>query len=172
MSTQSSIPKLWHVELAVVIAIGLQLFLPEHVSVGPKYLIAILEVLLLVGLRLSTPHGSSVPSHIKRLATVTLTALVSVANIVSLVLVCRLLIDGGPGVEGKKLLVSAVSIYITNIIVFALWYWQLDGGGSGGRGTNQAPVDFLFPQMGTSDSITQQPHWQPTFFDYFLELSI
>jgi hypothetical protein len=68
--------------------------------------------------------------------------------------------------SGKQLIISALAIYLTNIIVFGLWYWQLDGGGPGGRGTHRPPVDFLFPQMNTSVKITEEPNWQPTFMDY------
>ena len=165
-STQKA-QRLWHVEAAVAIAIVLQLILPEHVSVGPKYFLAGLELLLLFGLRLSIPAvGGSSSIRLKRIAAVTLTALVSVTNIISLVMVCAALVSGDHDLHGKQLLASAISIYITNIIMFGLWYWQLDGGGSGGRGTDQAPVDFLFPQMTTSASVTQTPRWKPSFFDY------
>ena len=92
--------------------------------------------------------------------------MVSITNIGSLVLVCDSLIRGNQALSGKQLLLSAVSIYLTNIILFGLWYWQLDGGGPGGRGTHRPPVDFLFPQMNASDKVTEQPDWRPTFFDY------
>jgi hypothetical protein len=81
-------------------------------------------------------------------------------------MVCYALIHGSQEVNGKQLLLSGVLIYITNIILFGLWYWQLDGGGAGGRGTHQPPVDFLFPQMTASAQVTQEPHWQPLFLDY------
>lgn len=158
--------KLWHVELAVCAAIGLQLLLSSRLTVGPKYLVAILEVLLLVGLRLTAPATHDQASRLRRIVGLSLTAIVSITNIGSLILVCYHLIHGIGGISGKQLLLSAVSIYITNIILFGLWYWQLDGGGPGGRGTHRRPVDFLFPQMSTPVSVTEEPDWQPTFFDY------
>lgn len=157
---------IWHVEAAVVLAIVLQLALADPLSPGPKYAIAGLEMLLLIGLRIGRIPRGEHAGKFRRLATISLTALVSVANIISLILVCSALIHGDHNVQGEQLLISALSIYITNIVMFGLWYWQLDGGGSGGRGIGQPPVDFLFPQMGVSDAITQQPDWQPTFFDY------
>lgn len=167
MSSAPHAQKLWHVEAAVVVAIVLQVVLPEHVSVGPKYLLASLELLLLFGLRLSMPATNTTnTARIKRLIAISLTGLVSITNIASLLLVCSALIHGTPNVEGKQLLASAISIYITNIIMFGLWYWQLDGGGLGGRGTDVAPVDFLFPQMNIPVAITQKPRWRPSFFDY------
>lgn len=158
--------KLWHIELAVVAAIVFQVSLSTHLSILPKYLLAGLEVLLLFGLHLSHTVGTNREARLRRLAGISLTALVSFANIVSLVMVCYALIHGSHTVSGRQLLLSGVLIYITNIILFGLWYWQLDGGGAGGRGTHQPPVDFLFPQMTAAATVTKEAHWQPLFLDY------
>ncbi len=157
---------LWHVEIAVIGAIILQLVLNQQLTVGPKYVIALLELLLLFGLRITLSSAHTVLGFIRRYASLLLTALVTFANITSLFLVTRYLIEGHDGVSGRQLIVSALSIYITNIIIFGLWYWQLDGGGAEGRGTHRPPVDFLFPQLSTDARTTQQPNWQPAFFDY------
>jgi uncharacterized membrane protein len=156
---------LWHIEIAIVCAIALQLLLSNQLTVGPKYLIAGLELLLVVGLRL-TEEPTPRPHKWRRRAAIFLTALISFANITSLVLVCRYLIKGSHDITGTKLLVSAVAIYLTNIIIFGLWYWQMDGGGAGNRGTHQPPIDFLYPQMGSDPDVTEQPGWRPSFFDY------
>ena len=166
MSNRRLREPLWHVELAVVLAIGLQLFLTDHLNIGPKYAIAAFELLMLVGLRLTAPATHDRASQIRRQVGLTLTGLVSLANISSLLIVCHFLINGTHVIEGKELLLSAVAIYVANIIVFGLWYWQIDGGGPGGRGTHRPPVDFLFPQMNTPSDVTEQPGWAPTFFDY------
>jgi hypothetical protein len=158
--------KLWHIELAVVFAIIFQVLLSTHLSILPKYLLAGLEVLLLFGLHLSHTYGRDRASRLRRLVGISLTGLVSLANIASLVMVCSALIHGSQAVSGRQLLLSGVLIYITNIILFGLWYWQLDGGGAGGRGTHQPPVDFLFPQMTASAQVTQEHAWQPLFLDY------
>ena len=56
-------------------------------------------------------------------------------------------------------------IWLTNFLVFGLWYWELDRGGPGKRATgNDLPPDFLFPQM--SDDTIEPPNWRPRFFDY------
>ena len=53
----------------------------------------------------------------------------------------------------------------TNVIVFALWYWELDGGGPPARlATPEAPRDFAFPQM--TDPQVAKPEWHPRFVDY------
>ena len=157
---------LWHIELGVIAAIALQMLLGDHLTIGPKYLIAVLELLLLVGLRLTVPATHDRASRLRRKAGLALTAIVTLANVTSLIIVCNYLINGTQQVNGKQLLLSAIAIYLTNIIVFGLWYWQLDGGGPGGRGTHRPPVDFMFPQMSASVTVTEAPDWRPTFTDY------
>lgn len=156
----------WHVEVAIIVAIALQLSLADQLSVLPKFLIATLELLLLVGIHLSDATIQEQRNHTRRIASLTLTAIVSITNIASLWLVSNFLIQGSKHLTGQQLIISAINIYLTNLIIFGLWYWQLDGGGPGGRGTHKPPIDFLFPQMNTPSSITEQPHWHPTFFDY------
>ncbi|HSX23947.1 MAG TPA: hypothetical protein VLE74_02490, partial [Candidatus Saccharimonadales bacterium] len=112
--------KLWHVEAAVAGAVILQLLLSSHLSIGPKYLVAVLELSLLVGLRLTATATHDRASRIRRLIGLTLTAIVSITNIGSLVLVCQALFRGSQIVSGRQLLLSAVSIYLTNIVLFGL----------------------------------------------------
>ncbi len=100
------------------------------------------------------------------MASLLLIALITFANISSLGLVIRYLVGGTHHLAGKDLILSAVAIYITNIIIFGLWYWELDGGGPGGRGAHRPPVDFLFPQMTASRETTKVDNWSPTFFEY------
>jgi hypothetical protein len=159
------IEPLWHIEIAVLIAIGLQVILSNELTIGPKYLLAVMELLLLVGLRLTAPATHDAASRFRRFTGLLLTGLVSFVNISSLFLVCKHLL-GGSYSSGRQLIFSAIAIYLTNIIVFGLWYWQLDGGGPGNRGTHRPPVDFLFPQMNTSAEVTQEPDWKPSFTDY------
>jgi hypothetical protein len=67
-------------------------------------------------------------------------------------------------------MVNGGSIYLTNIIAFALWYWELDRGGPAARSHGiECYPDFLFPQMSSPDMAP--PDWEPTFVDY-LYLSI
>jgi hypothetical protein len=59
-----------------------------------------------------------------------------------------------------------VAIFLTNIIVFGLWYWELDSNGIQGQSTKVRPVDFLFPQMTPGEHVVERGLWVPTFFDY------
>jgi uncharacterized membrane protein len=152
----------WHVQLAVIIAIVLQLALNDKLTVGPKYIIAGFECLLLILLAVVVPRKHTVIIHLRRSLATLLIALVSIANISSLVLVVYNLFSTHQ-VSGKELIVSGLAIYLTNIIIFGLWYWELDTTGNQGQSSSAKPTDFLFPQMGTP---TRFEGWRPTFFDY------
>lgn len=155
--TNPSHEPIWHVQLAVVVAILLQVSINHHLAIGPKYLTAAIEILLLIALTVVKPGDRSRRLRLRRLLAVLLIALVSIANVASLVLVLHALLFGGE-VSGRELLTSGVAIYLTNIIIFGLWYWELDS-------SNNGEWDFLFPQM-TTEVSDREPRWKPTFFDY------
>jgi len=95
---------------------------------------------------------------------VILIAIISLANIASLILVISDLF-GRHAVSGKDLILSGLEIFLTNIIIFGLWYWELDSGGHIGQGSDVPPVDFLFPQMSERTG-NEHKKWSPTFLDY------
>ena len=76
-----------------------------------------------------------------------LIGIVSAVNIVSLVLLCRYLLHHGTK-QGRPLIYAGIVLWVTNVLLFGLWYWELDRGGPLSRAlTPDAPPDFLFPQM-------------------------
>lgn len=155
---------IWHVQLAILVAIFVQVFLPSEYVVGPHYALAVFEGLLLVAI--SLPSGrKNHPSHavLRRLLSLTLLVLITITNIASLVLVSDSLLNGTIN-DGHILIYSALIIYATNIIVFGLLYWELDGRST--RGAPDGIRDFLFPQQSANAEETKQPGWTPTFFDY------
>ena len=90
---------------------------------------------------------------------------VSVANVVSLVLLVGALIDGDVGGDGRALLLSGAGLWITNVLLFAVWYWELDRGGPAQRHLDpDAPADLLFTPMATPG--VMPPAWRPGFLDY------
>lgn len=151
----------WHVQLAVVAAIALQLVVPLKLSLGPKFVIALFELLLLLALALIRRGESRAAHHLRHTMAITLIALISFANIVSLILVIHSLF-GGSLATGLDLITAGVAIYLTNIIMFGMWYWELDSSGISESQVVDAKADFLFPQF----SVNRETPWQPTFFDY------
>jgi hypothetical protein len=75
------------------------------------------------------------------------------------------ILDGDVSDDAALLLTSGASIILTNVIVFGIWYWELDRGGPMARATGVRPYpDFLFPQMTNPD--VAPPGWRPTYVDY------
>ena len=149
--------ELWIAELTLLIAAGLQLTISDKLRIGPKYLISSLLILLVFGIAFTAPkrHLGKAASHIT-IATL-LIAIVSLANAGELALLVSALIHNSD-IPGKSLLSGALAIFLTNIIVFGLWYWELDSPGLSGR-HKKAARDFQFPQSGKEG-------WEPLFFDY------
>jgi uncharacterized membrane protein len=154
----------WPVWLTVLGAIALQLALPSRLTVGPSWLTPALEGALLIGLSLTTPKVLEHEHPRRRAAAIGLIAIVSAANIFSLVELSKFLLHHQPS-NGRELIISGMLIWLTNFLIFALWYWELDRGGPGRRAAgHDAPPDFLFPQM--SDDRIEPRNWRPKFIDY------
>ncbi len=154
----------WPIQATVLVAIGLQIGLSERLTVGPSWLVPALEGVLLIGLSMATPRQLEHEHMGRRRAAIALTALVSAANVFSLVELTHYLLHKTPP-NGQELIVSGMLIWLTNFLIFALWYWEVDRGGPGRRAAgHDGPPDFLFPQM--SDDRIEPLYWRPQFIDY------
>ena len=154
----------WPASLAVVIALLLYVTLPQRLTLGPVWLIPLIELALLVPLSIAAPRRVPDEASWLQIASMSLIGVINVSNIASLVLLVEALVHGNKA-TGSQLLLGAVQIWLTNVIVFGLWYWELDRGGPDARvSTQHREPDFLFPQMATPGcSIVG---WSPKFFDY------
>lgn len=149
---------------AVLAAVVLYVTLPDRYTLGPVWLFPVLELAMLVPLAIAVPvrHARETTAH--RVASIALIALVNVANVASLVLLIKSLLGGG-STAGTPLIFAAMQIWITNVIVFGLWYWELDRGGPSARcREDHREPDFLFPQMTTPAAAPRD--WSPQFVDY------
>ncbi len=154
----------WPAQLAIALAIVLALTLSDRVTIGPTWLVPAVEALLLAGLVVMAPARATTHSRGTRMLALSIIALVTVVNAVSLGLLVHFLINGGSA-GGHRLLVSGAVLWLTNVLVFAVWYWELDRGGPVQRFAHpDAPVDLLFPQMASPDFA--HPSWRPGFADY------
>ncbi len=158
----------WPASVAVAVAIALQVILPDRVisGMGPRWLIPLLEAALATALLIANPKRASSEARHLRIAAIALIALINAANVVSLgELIHALLSHVSSQATGRALVMASIPIWITNVLVFGLWYWELDRGGPGARlGTDHREPDFLFPQM-TAVGATRGA-WCPKFFDY------
>lgn len=170
----------WLARGSVAVIAVLQLLIINGLSIGPRWLAPALEFALLVPLSMATAwtqnqvRAATTEHHWHviarrrrdiRMAAVGLTALVTLMNFGSLILLVRALLAGHVGASGQTLLLDALNIWVTNVIAFALWYWSIDRGGPAARGIVPVEVDdFLFPQMAQGQP---QTDWSPGFVDYF-----
>lgn len=163
--------ELWAAQAALFTAISLQIVawtLTPAFTYGPHSVIVVTEVILAVMLGLTAGRRHLHRTSLYRTLSLFLLGLISVANVISLVLVAHLLITATAGLSGKDILVAALAIFITNIIVFALWYWEIDSPGLSGTKWSKHSKDFQFTQQ---DMKQEFENWQPNFVDY-LYLSI
>jgi len=151
----------------VVLALGgIYTALPSHLIVGPRWAFMIAVVALMIPAIIL--HAKKY-HFVDRILGFVITGLVTAGEIASVVL----LISGLPTHREAptELLLSAAALWVTNVLVFALWYWRLDAGGPHGRDKrdNHEEGAFLFPQMmlpPDSKIATPPDEWKPNFLDY------
>jgi uncharacterized membrane protein len=151
----------WPAFIAMLGAAGVYLALPEPLSLGPGWLLPAIVGLLMIPILVSDRYGHY---HITRVLAFIANGAITIAMIASLVFLVR----GIPQhlETPKELLRSAIALWITNILVFALWYWKLDAGGPlrRDRGRELSNSSFLFPQMLIRED--RDLSWKPNFVDY------
>ena len=154
----------WEPQLVVACAIALQLSLSEQVTIGPNWLLPALEGATLIGVVGASMHPQARNFPFRRHVAIALIGLVSAANAVSLALLCHRLLRSHTE-NGHQLILSGIVLWSTNVLLFGLWYWELDRGGPAARvrGDRDYP-DFLFPQM--SEPRWAPKDWMPGLIDY------
>jgi hypothetical protein len=156
----------WPAFVAVLAVGGLYTGLPDALTMGPRWLFPSAVLVLLIPTvvfhqtgrhRLNNLFGFAVD------AALTLELMVSTALLIAALPTHK--------ESPQELLLSASSLWITNILVFALWYWRLDAGGPHQRDKRPGHTDgdFLFPQMTMSEQALRDAgmeNWSPVFVDY------
>ncbi|MGB4966877.1 MAG: hypothetical protein WBO35_01610 [Candidatus Saccharimonadales bacterium] len=153
-------------QAALLVAIGLQAVTwinNGSMSFGPHPLIILSELALAVILGLMIMHPVLSGRRTYRAASFALLGLISLENVTAIAIVLRQLVTNSHTLSGYQLLGSAIAIFLTNIIVFALWYWEIDSPGLSGKRWSRHDRDFLFLQQ---DKPSEYPKWQPNFVDY------
>ncbi|HTW20852.1 MAG TPA: hypothetical protein VME70_11650 [Mycobacteriales bacterium] len=151
--------------IAIAVAIVLQLRLPNRYGVHPRWILPALEAALLVALTILNPVRLTRRTAFGRYAAILLVALITADNVISAILLDHDILTGGASNDATGLLASGSAIYLTNMIAFGLWYWEIDRGGPFARTQGEDPhPDFLFPQM-TSPELAPAD-WEPRFLDY------
>lgn len=157
---------IWHLQLAVLAVIALQVVTSQALLPYYKYPIIFLELVLLVYLGVITPDGYRNVSYRRRAVAIGLIAVIAFVNMVSLILLLDALLNDNAVLGGRSLLYNGLAIYVTNVLMFALWYWEMDSGGPDRRATHNpsSRPDFAFTQM--VHPRFAKPDWLPGFTDY------
>jgi hypothetical protein len=166
--------------VALLTSAGLYATLPGRFVVGPsagvftaaRWVVPALTVVLLLALLVAVPEGRLVRAAgvdaefvrvWRRAGALTVTALVSAANAAAVVLLVHLVVNGAHA-QARLLLRAGIHMWCLNVLVFALWFWELDNGGPAARRTARSEGrDFLFPQQAPD---LAQGNWRPLFLDY------
>ena len=156
----------WPVSLSVLAAVAMQATLPSRVSLGPRWALPSIAGVLLVVLVAANPRRINRASPSLRVCSMVLIATVSAANAWSAGRLVIGLVRGTEASDATRLLLTGGAIWLTNVIAFALWYWELDRGGPVARAhAVRDHPDFLFAQMQSPDLAPAD--WEPGFVDYF-----
>jgi len=154
--------------LAVLAAGGLRAALPAQLRSGDaRWAFIVVVVVLLAILVIGDPGRIDRDSAWLRAFTATLIGLITAVNAAAAVrLVAGIIGAVKFSTDANVLLASGGAIWLSNIIAFGLWYWDLDRGGAAARarGSARQPA-FVFPEMSSPQYVS--PGWCPKFIDYF-----
>jgi hypothetical protein len=162
--------------VAVLVGVGLYAGLPSDLTLGTRFVVPALELVLLVPVVGFNPRRLVRQTTLSRALSVALVGVIGIANLVTLALLVHALVSGGAN-DSRKLLLAALQVWLTNIIVFGLAYWELDRGGPVQRAHLPRPelpsADFRFSQDEDADAVDEvarsasaKTDWAPVLVDY------
>lgn len=157
----------WPMALAVLAAGGLRAALPAQLRNGDaRWALIVVLVTLLAILVIGDPGRIDRDSTWLRVLTGTLIGLISAVNAAAAVrLVAGIIGAATFSTDANVLLASGGAIWLSNVITFGLWYWDLDRGGAAARARGSGPMPaFVFPEMTNPEYV--RPGWYPRFLDY------
>jgi hypothetical protein len=136
----------------------LYLVLPANLTIGPNWLLLLVNGVFVVPLFIDILSAWNLSHTARRLLVLLPLAVSTLALVVGVALFILTL---PTNTHAINLLRAAALLWAFNILIFALWYWEVDGGGPWKRHlARQRAADFLFPQQATGEQ------WAPYFLDY------
>ena len=160
----------WPVLVALISAMVMQGAIPKRYTVVPRWPLLAMEVALVVVLLIINPVRLTRATRLGKGASLLLLAAITIDNTASAVVLDYHIVTGTVSNDAALLLGSGAAVFITNIIVYGIWYWEIDLGGPFARAgvTERTPEqrypDFLFPQMDVRRLAPSD--WEPRFLDY------
>jgi uncharacterized membrane protein len=155
----------WPVALTIVVVLMLLAVLPDRIRLVPVGVPALLAFVVLSAMALVPLSGGRARAlRMERWVVLLFCLIAGVGTLISLAYLIDEMINHSTELGGLQLLTSSLTVWIDNVLLFSLLYWQIDLGGPEARlkPQTQAP-DWLFPQADLADLM---PHWRPTYMDY------
>ena len=154
---------LWPGQLATFTALVLYLALPPQLTIGPNWILPVAEGAALIALIFGMRAGHK--AQLRRRIALGVVLIATLANLVALGFLAHYLVVGGKALA-TDLIGGGALIWLTNLLLFAVLYWEFDRGGPLRPGTERPTLapDFLFPQMTVDDPWFRS--WTPRFLDY------
>lgn len=163
----------WPMAVAVLAAIALQVATPRRGRLGVWWLFPVLELVLLIVIIVQDPRRIDEPSRRARITTIALIALMTVVTMGGVyVLIYDILtghlpswVSSHESLNATNLLGRGAALWVTNVIVFSLWFWEFDRGGPVARASGRdVPATFAFPENATPELVPGE--WIPRYPDY------
>lgn len=170
----------WLARLSVVVIVMLQLLMINDLTIGPPWFAPAIELALLLPLSIATAwtqisardartheHWQLIARarYLVRLLALFMTAVITLINFGALMQLIHALLLGHATRAGQTLLLDALNIWVTNVVIFGLWFWSIDRGGPASHGVvDSCRCDFLFPHM--TMNTPEAEGWRPGFIDY------
>ncbi|WP_034592153.1 DUF1345 domain-containing protein [Hamadaea tsunoensis] len=158
----------WPAAVTVLVMISLQIMVADALNLEPGWLMPVVEGALLLLLLALDPGRMNREEKYLRVLGLTFVGAAAIANgYAALELIYGIATGKAPvhGMSPSDLLLTGGAVWLTNVIVFALVYWELDSGGPAARANARCDrPDFLFPQMTAPDLARHD--WEPGFIDY------
>jgi uncharacterized membrane protein len=151
----------WPALIAIAIAVVVYAFLPPNIEIVPRWVVPGIAALLLIPLTILNPTRFTRETTWSRWLSIGLAFGLAIVNQVEVLRIVIQLAEGST--DAAFVLLTALQVWVTDVIAFALIYWELDRSGPFARrmGSRPQPPDFRFPQE--EDGTTS---WRPAFFDY------
>lgn len=156
----------WPVALTILVVLGLVTVLPDRVCLFPDWFPSTVGIALLVPMAaVSLTNARARWLRIEHMIMLLFFGVAGVGNLVSLGYLINEMLNQSKELSGLQLLTSSIAVWVTNVFVFSLLYWQIDRGGPEARISNRRPrPDWLFPQVDLPEDV--MPNWRSTFVDY------
>jgi uncharacterized membrane protein len=155
----------WPMALAVLVAATLHALLPDQLRMLHSSWLPWVAAVILAALVFGDPGRINRRRTWLRVATDLLIAIITVANAYAAVMLVVGIIDNASFETPRELLLAGGAVWVTNVIAFSLWFWDLDRGGAAERAhrTPRSPA-FIFPEMQHPEHVP--PNWLPSYIDY------